>query len=72
MTRTEHIKWAKQRALAYVDAGDYNNAVSSMLSDLSKHEETRNLGNAFIGMAGALEIRRGPDAVRHWINGFTE
>lgn len=39
MTRTEHLDWAKQRALEYVDAGDNLNAIISLVSDLRKHEE---------------------------------
>lgn len=40
MTRTEHLAWAKTRALEYLDAGDVPNAVASWTSDLSKHEQT--------------------------------
>lgn len=40
MTRAEHLAWCKQRAMEYVAANDYPNAVASMLSDLGKHPET--------------------------------
>lgn len=40
MTRSEHLNWAKERALEYVDAGDNTQAFSSMISDLRKHPET--------------------------------
>jgi hypothetical protein len=40
MTRDEHLDWAKKRALAYVEAGDVQNAFASFLSDLGKHDET--------------------------------
>lgn len=41
MTREEHLSWCKARAMKYVAAGDYQNAVTSMLSDMDKHEETK-------------------------------
>lgn len=41
MTRTEHMAWAKQRALDLVAAGDLQGAFASIASDLNKHEETR-------------------------------
>lgn len=70
MTRGEHIAWCKSRALAYVDAGDLSNAVGSMASDMTKHEETQAaiemLG--LIGLSAALAGDR--DGVRQWIVGF--
>jgi hypothetical protein len=36
MTRSEHIGWAKKRALEYLDAGDLQQACASMVSDLGK------------------------------------
>ncbi len=40
ITRQEHMDWCKRRALAYLpDAPDQ--ALVSMLSDLGKHDETR-------------------------------
>jgi hypothetical protein len=49
MTRDEHLEWAKQRALKYREVGDYIQAVTSMMSDLSKHEEPRNHAGLQIG-----------------------
>ena len=40
MTRDEHLKWCKDRALEYVDNDDLNQAMASMMSDLGKHEGT--------------------------------
>lgn len=71
MTRTEHMRWAKGRALEYVKQNDLQNAVASMMSDLNKHSETRDLGGS-MGMVGMMEVQRGPDAVRRWIEGFAE
>ena len=39
-TRQEHLAQCKQRALAYIDSGDLDNALMSMVSDLKKHPET--------------------------------
>ena len=49
-TRAEHLAWCKQRALAYVEQGDLNNAFASMISDLRKHPETEKHGATELGM----------------------
>jgi hypothetical protein len=70
MTRAEHLAWAKQRALEYVDAGDLPNAVASMTSDLSKHEETA-FFVAELGMLGMMAAgQRDREGVRRWIECF--
>jgi uncharacterized membrane-anchored protein len=68
-TRDEHLAWAKKRAIEYLDAGDLQNAVTSMGSDLDKHPE---LGcNAYLLMAGAMDAQNGErEKVRRWIEGF--
>lgn len=40
MNRAEHLAWARNRALEYVDAGDNANALASLTSDLRKHPDT--------------------------------
>jgi hypothetical protein len=40
MTRQEHLQWCKDRAMEYAKAGDNQQALASMLSDLGKHPET--------------------------------
>ena len=42
MTRAEHLQWCKDRALVYVDQGNFSEALSSMISDLQKNHETCN------------------------------
>ena len=37
MTRAEHLAWAKQRALEYVDRGELQHALDSIISDMRKH-----------------------------------
>ena len=68
-TREEHLAWAKQRALEYLDAGDLENAVTSMGSDLDKHPE---LGcNPYLLLTGAMDAQNGDRAkVRRWVEGF--
>lgn len=69
-TRAVYLAWCKQRAIEYVDAGDLNNAVASMASDLRKHPATEISANGILFAMGMMEIRRGPDAVRRWVEGF--
>jgi hypothetical protein len=71
MTRAEYMKWCKFRALEYVDAGQLDNAISSILSDFTKHPETKPLTSDF-GMMGLVAMRQGEDAVRKFITGFAE
>jgi hypothetical protein len=75
VTRAEHIAWCKQRALEYVDRGDLNQALASMLSDLGKHSETANhpaagLALPMVMLPGSQSIVRNPAAMRKWIEGF--
>lgn len=70
-TRAEHLAWAKERALEYVDAGDPVNALASLQSDLRKHPETADhqgleLG-AMLAFGGQLTT---PAQVREWIEGL--
>jgi len=71
MTREEHMKWCKQRAHEYLAKGDVQNAVTSMLSDLSKHPETAIPDGSPLGMLGMMAIMSGDrhEAVR-FIDGF--
>ena len=69
--RAEHLTWCKKRALSYCDDGDTKNAIASMLSDLSKHNETQDhpgIKLAFMEMmAGTISTS---DDARKFINGF--
>jgi hypothetical protein len=71
MTRTEHLQWAKTRALEYVDAGDLNSAFASMASDLRKHPELENHSGITLGamliMGGHLNDTT---KMRDWVEGF--
>lgn len=70
MTRDEHLQWCKDRALEYVKDGDLEQAVTSMMSDLSKHSDFRGPTYSMLLMVGMMDIPKGPEAVRRWINGF--
>lgn len=41
-TRAQHLEWAKSRALEYVELGQLQYALNSLVSDLRKHPETEN------------------------------
>ena len=66
--RKAHLEWCKTRANEYLDAGDAQNAVASMVSDMNKHEGTQL--DPLLAMMGMMEMQRGPEAVRRWIDGF--
>lgn len=70
MTREEHLQWAKQRAIEYVERGELTNALASMGSDLNKHEGTRGHLAIKLGMqlmmSGNLDT---PEAMRRFILG---
>ena len=67
MNRNEHLQWCKDRALEYVDIGDTNQALASMMSDLGKHEETKS--SASICMLGMAHVNSTVD-MRRFIKGF--
>jgi hypothetical protein len=73
MTRQEHLQWCKNRALEYLNAGDNNQALASMLSDLGKHPETQgaavSCGPIAVGllMSGQLSTR---EQMKKFIEGF--
>lgn len=68
MTRADHLSWAKQRALAYIDAGELPSAVASMVSDCHKHPEI--LIPKSVYAAGLVLVAQGADGVRSWIESF--
>jgi len=74
MTYEEHLAWCKKRALEYADAGDLANAVTSMGSDITKHEEGMRAGSMghSLAMSIGLLLVLGDDlaGVRRWIKGF--
>ncbi len=68
-TRAEHLAWAKQRALEYVNAGDNRGAVASMASDLLKHSGFDTAMVATLSMVGAMDVGSA-ERTRRWVEGF--
>ena len=69
--RITHLEWCKKRALELLDKGKFEQAVTSMLSDLGKSEETAD----HIGIKLGSELLFGgflntDSKIRHWIEGF--
>lgn len=72
MTRGEHVRWCKGRALEYLDMGRPDMAMSSMVSDMGKHPETEDAIRQQL-TAGMVELKTsGAEGVRRWIEGFGE
>jgi hypothetical protein len=71
MTRQEHLDWCKQRALEYVQQGDFEQAVTSMLSDLQTHPETQDHCGIELGMHVMFgsQLNTRAEVIR-FINGF--
>ena len=71
MNREEHIQWCKDRALEYLNAGELTEAFTSMVSDLRKHDETKNHAGIELGMmllfGGHLDDKT---EIEKFINGF--
>lgn len=68
MTFEEHVQWARGRAHQYADDGLGALAVSSLLSDFTKHPQTAP------GIQGCMVAvipvdDRDPHQVRRWIDG---
>ena len=69
MTRDDHLAWAKRRALAYLPASPQE-AITSMLSDLGKHDELKGIAQS-MGMLAIMVISQSSISdVRRFIEGF--
>jgi hypothetical protein len=69
-TAKEHFDWCVKRANDYLNTGDAAGACASFLSDMKKHEGTKNRIPPEIAFFGMMEISNGVAAVRRWIEGF--
>jgi hypothetical protein len=72
-SRAEHLAWCKERALEYARAGELKNAVTSMMSDIQKHDGTRleDQALAALGMVAIFDVELGDRAaIIKWIEGF--
>lgn len=70
MTREEHLDWCKRRARQYLDNGDVPNAITSMLSDITKHPETEAVAKAMSGLGMLYAMNRDEVGARRFIDGF--
>ncbi len=68
MTREEHLKWCKERALAYLPHNPQE-AVTSMMSDIRKHPETNDKILMSLGMITLMNNVNAKSA-RDYIVGF--
>jgi len=69
-TTKEHFNWCKERAFQYLDMGDAQQGFTSFVSDMSANPDTSKRMNPILNAIGMMEILRGPEAVRRWIDGF--
>lgn len=69
MTRKEHLQWCKDRANRYLNMGDVANGITSMLSDMDKHEETK-MPDA-LSMLGMMITMKGDlSEAKKFVDGF--
>jgi hypothetical protein len=68
-TREAWLEWCKTRSREYMARGDYNNAVVSMLSDLTKHPDWQS-GKLIAAMAMLWAIDPSPRNAERIIEGF--
>lgn len=69
MTREEHLAWCKKRALAYLPASPQD-AVASMLSDMSKHPELEATAKGPLAEIGLMMLMSNVGDIRSYITGF--
>ncbi|MBO0716439.1 MAG: hypothetical protein J2P55_03760 [Rhizobiales bacterium] len=71
MTRDEHLAWAKRRALEYLDEwGDVQRAVTSIMTDLTKHPELAREAAQMGPLAMVTMISGNVREARRFIEGF--
>jgi hypothetical protein len=71
MTRDEHLEWCKRRAHEYLAIGDIQNAVQSMMSDVQKHDGTKNVAPEVLALGFSVMLSGDRDQARRYIDGFT-
>lgn len=71
MNAAEHFAWAKARAMEYVEMGDGGTALSSLISDLRKHEGTAGILHQDLLMLATQDYMLGGlKAARAFIEGL--
>lgn len=70
MTREEHLKWCKERAIAEMDFyKDPSKGIVSMMSDLRKHPETNS--EALVSLCG-MQLMINPKMTRQQVINFID
>ena len=71
ISRKDHLAMCKSRALECIERGDSGAAFNSMLSDMSKHDETRDHIGLKLGI-GLMMLPCGMTTaeIKSWIEGF--
>lgn len=71
MNRQEHLEWAKQRAIEYIDRDDIPGSYASFVSDMNKHGELKDHLALAIGtmllFSGNLQTK---EEMKSFIEGF--
>ena len=70
MTREEHLNWCKRRAMEYVETNDLSQAVTSMLSDLGKHPDTKKSLDWASPLGVGILLMKNKQRVVEFIQGF--
>ena len=71
MNRQQHLEWCKKSAHEYLARGDVHSAITSMLSDLQKHPETKLDNGSPLYMLGMMTIVSGDiKGAKSFIDGF--
>lgn len=69
--RSHHLQWCKDRANAYLDQGNITDGITSMLSDLDKHEGTKLPQGSPLIMLGMMALMNCNLAdARRFVEGF--
>jgi len=69
-TREEHIEFCKMRAREYLDRGQIKEGVTSMMSDLNKHEDTRSAGKSMAMLGMLCMMQNDMAGARRFVDGF--
>ncbi len=74
MNRAEHMTWCKARANEYVNRGELVEGVTSMMSDLSKHDETKSSSGGAMVILAVFTLQQAQNGnvaqVRRFIDSF--
>jgi hypothetical protein len=70
VSAAEHFDWAVGRAMEYVEMGDARGAMSSLVTDLGKHQDTRTMLRPLMPLFVAEIQLDGARGARRFIEGL--